>query len=49
LHAIYNNLVITAYLINVGLGGLGEDAHLRLRFLNSAGLPKFRENSFTKV
>jgi len=35
------------YLINVGLGGLGEDAcsHLHLR---CAGLPKFRENYLTK-
>jgi len=26
--AIYINLAITVYIINVGLGGLGEDAHV---------------------
>jgi len=29
--AIYINPVITVYLINVGWGGLGEDAHICAR------------------
>jgi len=43
---IYTNPVITVYLINVGLCGLGEDARVYLILL---GCQSFRENSFTKL
>ncbi len=38
--AIYINPIITVYLINVGLGGLGEDGAFVLAFITSCWVAK---------